>query len=165
VQLGSVIRGRGARDTRNLSFLQEFIRPGGLAVPATPQFVAAVEALAAETAPAPDLRFPASSRAGGWAGLLAARTRSGVGQWLMMDPTDVGRAKSEQERAALKDNLVTTRESYRRAKADRLQQLAREKQRAQRSKGWARWRRGLSIRKQVARLKGSLKQMVSERPQ
>lgn len=163
-QLGEAVRGRGARDERNQRFLEEFIRPAGLVNAATPQFVAAVEALAAG-APPPGQTSAAPTSAEVMVGRLAAMTASGVGAWLMMDHIEVGRAKSGRELAVLKRELIAAQEAYRRAKLERARQVAREKEGEQRSKSRARWRRGLSARKLAARFAGSVKQMFAARPQ
>ena len=161
-QLGTAMRGRGARDERNQRFLQEFIRPRGLTVPATPSFVDAVESLVEHPQPrsAPSTA-PASAEAR--VRRLAAMTVSGLGAWLMMDLIEAGRAKSGRELAVLKGELIAAQQAYRRAKLERARQVAREKEGQQRSKSWARWRRGLSARKLLARFAGSMKQMFDAR--
>lgn len=51
-QLASSVTDPGAAEARTARFLEAFVRPRGLDVPAAPRFVAAVEALAAAPAPA-----------------------------------------------------------------------------------------------------------------
>lgn len=164
-QLGTAIRGRGARDERNQRFLSEFIRPAGLDVPSTPQFVAALEALAVEAAPAPDHLSTRPSPATTALQRLALSTRSGLGRWLMMDAIDSARAQSEHERSESREAIVAARTSYRNEKVRQAEQLARDKALEHRRKRWSRWWRGLSLRKQLARVKGSMKHVLGERLQ
>jgi hypothetical protein len=83
-QLSAAVSRPGERDEKNRRFLQEFVRPEGLDVPATPVFVRALESVPA----LPRLREPAPSGAAllrPVAVALAGWSRTGVGRWLMND--------------------------------------------------------------------------------
>ena len=82
-QLAAALALDGARDEKNRRFLGAFVRPFGLDAPATPVFADALERLARGGA------HPDPSLAGGWlrpvALAAAARSRAGLGRWLMND--------------------------------------------------------------------------------
>jgi len=83
-QLADALALNGERDERNRAFIAAFIRPAGLATPATPAFADAIEA-AARVEPS---REPRIGRPGWLAALAtaaAAGSRSGIGRWLMND--------------------------------------------------------------------------------
>ncbi|MEQ1757969.1 MAG: hypothetical protein ABL986_06585 [Vicinamibacterales bacterium] len=164
-QLGVAVRNQGARDARNRRFLEAFIRPEGLDVAATPRFVGAVESLASTPSPRPDQLFAAPSLATAWVGHLAAATQSGPGAWLMMDAIDIERSAAERDKAEDKDARAAARDTYRTAKATQSELAAQEKERERRRKSRARWWRGLSAQKQLARLKGSVKHLLGVRAQ
>jgi len=161
VQLAAAVGGRGRREERNRRFLVEFVRPRGLDVPATPSFVSELVALA--EAPAAEPATGRSRAASAVVVGLARMAETPPGRWLMRDPVEDWRTQSEQERAEFKDGVVAAREQYRSGKARRAGALARDKAREQRRKARARWWRGLSARKQLARLKGGVKQALGER--
>jgi hypothetical protein len=151
---------RGAeREERNVRFLTAFVRPHGLGVQATPAFVSAVEQLAALPR-AVDPRFAHATATQGVVGWIAAATRAGVGQWLMMDAIDVARARSEEQNDERKQAILEKRSLYYETKARLRREHVRARENQQRLKEWAKWRRGLSARKQLARIKGGLKQLV-----
>jgi hypothetical protein len=156
----SDVLSRGAgREERNVRFLTAFVRPHGLGTPATPAFVSAVEQLAALPRKV-DPRFArttAAERAVGW---IAGATRAGVGRWLMMDAIDVARARSEEQNDLRKQAILERRSLYYENKARTRQEHLNAREHEQRLKEWAKWRRGLSARKQLARIKGGLKQLV-----
>lgn len=161
-QLSAALAQGGTRDERNVRFLKAFIRPEGLETAATPRFVDAVERLGsthASSAPMPT----ASSTATAFVTKLALATRGGVGRWLMMDYIDSGRAEDEAERAKLKEELLTSRAAYVQQKAEAKARAAEAKRRESRSKEWAKRVRGWSTRKQMARLKGRVKQLMGAR--
>jgi hypothetical protein len=156
----SDVLSRGAeREERNVRFLTAFVRPNGLAVAATPAFVSAVEQLAALPRKV-DPRFARATAAQSVVGWLAGATRSGVGQWLMMDAIDAARARSEEQNDLRKQAIVERRSLYYENKARTRQEHLNAREHEQRLKEWAKWRRGLSARKQLARIKGGLKQLV-----
>jgi len=157
--LAGVLSRSAEREERNVRFLTAFVRPDGLEVPATPAFVSAVEQLAAlpRTVDPRFARASASQRAVGW---LAGATRTGVGNWLMMDAIDVARARSEEQNDERKQAILERRSLYYETKARTRQENVRARDHEQRLKEWAKWRRGLSPRKQLARIKGGLKQLV-----
>jgi hypothetical protein len=103
-QLAAALALDGARDEKNRRFLGAFVRPFGLDAPATPVFVEALEQLArAGARPDPSL----SSL--GWLRPLvlpaAARSRTGVGRWLMND----GRTDAWDEHAEETGRAVQAR--------------------------------------------------------
>ena len=170
-QLGEVVGGSRERDARNKRFVTAFVRPRGLDVPATPVFADAVEQLAAEGRHAPDAVLAARRASHTFVAGLASASRTGVLRWLLMDTFDIAEAAFERGRDADKQRLLDTRadqrDQERQARDERIkakEQLRREKdaRRAdeQRAKSWRKWRHTLSPRKQVARLKGSVKQLL-----
>jgi hypothetical protein len=172
-QLGEVVGGSRERDDRNRRFVTAFVRPRGLDVAATPLFADAVERLAAEGRHHPDAGLATRTSAHAFVASLASASRTGLVRWLLMDTFDIADAAFERSRDADKQRVLETRadqwEQERHARDDRLrakEQLRREKQsrRAgdQRAKTWRKWRHALNPRKQVARLKGSVKQLLGK---
>ena len=173
-QLGEVVGGSRERDARNRRFITAFVRPQGLDVPATPVFVDAVERLAAEGRRAPDAVLTRRTSSHAFVASLAAASRSGLLGWLLMDTFDIQEAAFERGRETDKQRVLEARadqwENERRARDERLrakEQLRRDKEERrsteQRAKTWRRWRHALSPRKHVARLKGSVKQLIGPR--
>jgi hypothetical protein len=173
-QLGDVVGGSRERDERNRRFVTAFVRPRGLDVPATPVFVDAVERLAGEGRHAPDPVLAATTTAHSYVASLAAASRKGVLRWLLMDSFDIAEASFERSRDADKQRVLEARadqrEHERQARDERVNakaQLRREKEARrtgqQRAKAWRNWRHALSPRKQMARLKGSVKQLLDRR--
>ena len=170
-QLGEVVGGSRERDVRNKRFVTAFVRPNGLDVPATPVFVDAVERLAAEGRRAPDPALSARTSHAFVAGVAAA-SRRGLLRWLLMDSFDIAEAAFERSRDAEKQRVLETRadlrEQERTSRDERLkakEELRREKEARrvndERAKTRRKWRHALNPRKQVARLKGSVKQLLS----
>ena len=157
--LSDVLSRTGAREERNVRFLTAFVRPAGLNAPATPAFVAAVERLASLPRQV-DSRFVSLSTAQTVVGWLANATRSGIGHWLMMDAIDVARARNEAQNDQRKQAIVEERTLYYENKARVKEEQVRAREHQQRVKERSKWRRGLSARKQLARIKGGLKQLV-----
>ena len=157
--LSAVLAQPRERDARNRRFLTAFVRPQGLDVAATPAFTAAVERLA-RVPRRVDPRFAGPTAAQSFVGWLAERTQAGVGRWLMMDAIDADRARSEEHNEEVKRTIVETRTRYYEGKVRAKEDQARAKEQEQRAKEWSKWRRGLSARKQIARLKGELKELV-----
>jgi hypothetical protein len=147
------------REERNVRFLTAFVRPQGLDVPATPAFVSAVEQLAALPRNV-DPRFVRATTAQGLVRWMAGATRAGIGHWLMMDAIDVARARSEELNDQRRQAILDKRSLYYEKKARVRQEHIRAREHEQRLKEWAKWRRGLNARKQLARIKGGLKQLV-----
>jgi hypothetical protein len=173
-QLGEVVGGSRERDERNRRFVTAFVRPRGLDVPATPVFVEAVERLAAEGRRAPDPVLAARTPAHAFVAGLASASRTGVLRWLLMDTFDIAEAAFERGRDAEKQRVLEARadqrDQERQAREERIRgkdQLRREKEARrtseQRAKLWRKWRHALSPRKQVARLKGSVKELLDRR--
>jgi hypothetical protein len=160
-QLGEALRGTG-RDERNRRFLTSFIRPAGLEIEATPTFVEAVERLAkSPRVPDPAFVKPPSALVS----RLALAANHGLFQWLMMDAIDVERAIGERGRGAAKQRILDERaESY--ARKARERDAALDAKRLQReAKARSKRRRSWSTKKQVARIKGGVKQLIGERHQ
>jgi hypothetical protein len=172
VQLGEVVGGSRERDARNQRFVTAFVRPNGLDVAATPMFADAVERLAAEGRRPPDAALSARTPAHAFVARVAAASRTGLLRWLLMDTFDIAEAAFERgrdvEKQRVLDNRADRREQERHSRDERLrakEQLRREKaaRRAsqQRARAWSRWRDAVNPRRQVARLKGGLKHVVS----
>jgi hypothetical protein len=122
-QLADALAGGGGRDERNRRFLAEFVRPGGLDVPATPVFADAIERLAHEGA-RPDPSLEAYPWLRPVVSAVAARGRTGVGRWLMLDrrgdDLDDDRAQKRQATSARVEAKVGYRqEKLRRAHEQR----------------------------------------------
>ena len=173
VQLGQVVGGSRERDDRNRRFIAAFVRPRGLEAPATPVFADGIERLAAEGRHAPDAVLTARTSSHAFVASLAAASRSGVLRWLLMDTFDMAEAAFERSRDADKQRVLEARadqwEQERQVRDERLkakEQLRRDKEARrtteQRAKAWRKWRHALSPRKQVARLKGSVKQLLGK---
>jgi hypothetical protein len=136
-QLAAAVALDGARDERNRRFLTAFVRPGGLDRPATPVFADVLERLHRAGAPAHEpvewgvwLR-PVVVRLASW-------SRTGVWRWLMNDMrADAWDDRTEQTQQSL--------ESRRRAKAARVQEKVRRKERRARRDAWM--RRGKEVKK------------------
>jgi hypothetical protein len=155
-QLADVMRTDGSREERNRRFLTAFVRPAGLDVPSTPKFVDAVEALghSGRRAQPPGQPMPLTLRA------AVSASRTALGTWLLMDGIDIAREDSERASREHKEHVLGARAAYReREQQDRAAIIhATRQERA--SKEWRKWRRGLSARKQVARLKASVKRLI-----
>ena len=158
-QLSDVLAHADGREARNTRFLTAFVRPQGLDVPATPAFVAAVKQLA-QRQHVVDTRFADARSVESFVGWLAHQTHGGIGEWLMMDAIDMARARSEHANDDRKREIQDRRTRYYETKVRARAQQARARDHEQRMKAWSKWRRGLSARKQLARLKGGLKQLV-----
>ena len=158
-ELSEVLTQAGEREERNRRFLTAFVRPQGLDTPATPAFVAAVEQLARRPRSV-DARFAGATAAQAFVGWVADRAHSRVGEWLLMDAIDDRRARSESDSGQRKREIQQRRALYYASKARARAEQARDRDHERRLKEWSKWRRGLSARKQLARLKGGLKQLV-----
>jgi hypothetical protein len=95
----------------------------------------------------------------------AVAANTGIGRWLLMDAIDIERAKSEQAGERYKQQIAKSRAEYHEAKRRRHEEALRASEDARRAKERRKWRRGLSARKQVAKLKGELKQLIGARHQ
>ncbi|MEQ1909600.1 MAG: hypothetical protein ABMA15_12305 [Vicinamibacterales bacterium] len=163
-QLAEALSAPETREERNRQFLTAFIRPGGLDTPATPAFVEAIERLAATPRRSEREATPAVA-ATAWVRWLATAAATRPGQWLMMDGVDIARAESERQRGQVKEQILDARAAYHDHKAMARDEQRRASEQRRRAKSWTKWRRGLSARKQVARLKGGLKQLTGARHQ
>jgi hypothetical protein len=157
--LSEVLSLGAEREEKNIRFLTAFVRPNGLRMPATPTFVSALEQLAALPRKV-DPRFARATATQSVVASIAGATRARVGHWLMMDAIDVARAHSEEQNDQRKQAILERRSLYYETKAHTRQEQVRAREHEQRLKEWAKWRRGLSARKQLARIKGGLKQLV-----
>ena len=175
-QLAAAMTGDGAREERNRRFITAFVRPQGLAAPATPRFVEAVEQLARSGRRAPDQRLIQPSPWRGVVRTLALATRSGVGAWLMMDSLDAQRVTSERardeqkqavldERAARWEAERLERDEKLRRKQEQRDAKARLQSRKERRQQWRRWRYAFGTSGPVARLKGGLRLLFGARHQ
>ena len=155
-QLAQVMKTDGSREDRNRRFLTAFVRPAGLESASTPRFVDAVEALgrSGRKAQPPAASMPLTVRA------AVAASRTAVGTWLLMDSIDTARAQSERASRDHKEQVVGARAAYREREQREREAIIRATQEERTAKEWRKWRRGLSARKQVARLKASVKRLI-----
>jgi hypothetical protein len=170
-QLGQALTGPGERDALNTAFVTAFVRPAGLDIAATPRFVAAVERLGAQGPRRPDPVFTRTSRLHRAVASVASASTTGVLRWLLMDAVDMELDTFEASRNASKQQILDVRaqqwETERRAREDNVrakEQLRRDKAARRsselRAKRWRSWRRALSARKQIAKLKGEVKRLI-----
>jgi hypothetical protein len=155
-QLAQVMKTDGSREDRNRRFLTAFVRPAGLESASTPRFVDAVEALgrSGRKAQPPAASMPLTVRA------AVAASRTAVGTWLLMDSIDTARAQSERASRDHKEQVLGARAAYREREQREREAIIRATQEERTAKEWRKWRRGLSARKQVARLKASVKRLI-----
>ena len=155
-QLAEVMKTDGSREERNRRFLTAFVRPAGLDSPSTPRFVEAVEALgrSGRQAQPPPVAMPLIVRA------AVAASRTAVGTWLLMDGIDISRQESERASREHKQEVLGARAAYREQEQRERQAIVRATREERAAKEWRKWRRGLSARKQVARLKASVKRLI-----
>ena len=146
--LSTAVAGRG-RDQRNRRFLQAFVRPSGLDVPATPVFADALERLQREGARA-DPSLESASWVRGLVGALAGQTHWRIGRWLLNDPReDAWDADRERKQEFWDERHRAKVDRERHRHADREARLRRHHA-VQRRKGLARaWRRGRHSMKMV----------------
>lgn len=155
-QLMVALDGRPPRSAQTARFLEAFIRPGGLDVPATPVFVEAVEQLGA-VAPT---RVPMWARllqpVGSPLALLACHRRL---EPLWMDSFEIAIARREATNRRRKQAYIRAKDALeRRIDVDKQHRL-RLKQRHRRHKVW-RKRLRTSPRKLAALVKGRVKQII-----
>jgi hypothetical protein len=143
-QLGDLIALGGVRDDRNRRFIDAFIRPSGIDVPATPAFVDALEQLHRSGATAdPSLRTsdswvqPALVTAAAW-------SRKGIARWLTNDMREDAWDEHEEDT----QRAIETRVA---AKVERQQ--AKQRRRAQRMRRDAFMRRGKEIKSALRKLR------------
>ena len=150
------------RDAQNRRFIQSFVRPEGLETAATPSFVAAVEALAAEPPPVP-AALPVWHRLVQPA--VARVSRSSETGWLRPVFRDMPEATNDRAQAAKtahKERAAADRAGRLAVKQQLLEARRQERRRAQRSAA-ARTRvdrMNTRVRKHVARLKGRVKALI-----
>ena len=130
-QLAAVLRAGGDRSERNRRFLEAFVRPYGLDVPATPRFADAVERAAR-------LRPERAAVPGRLVGRLAGAGRDGVLAWCLMDAREAEAAVLEHGKAVRKAVQADGRLQQRHAKQDEREARLRAKADARRRKTSAR---------------------------
>jgi hypothetical protein len=162
-QLSAALSASPGSDDRNRRFLKAFVRPTGLDQPATPLFVDCVERLHRAGRREPEALGSAVAR--GLVARLAVAAQAGFGHWLLMDAVDDARARSGRAGDRVKQQILQKRADYREAKHRKSEEIVRATEEERRAKEWRKWRRGLSARKQVARLKGGVKQLIGARHQ
>jgi hypothetical protein len=149
--LSSALAQPVGRDQRNVAFIRAFVRPQGLDTPATPEFVAAVEALGA--APPPPRETPAAWHRA-MEPLVRALAASAANGWLrpvLRDTREMEIDISEAGKAAYKRTAAQQKAQRMAEKTRRLEARRRERRREQ----WAGARR-----KHLAQLKGRVKELV-----
>jgi hypothetical protein len=77
-----------------------------------------------------------------------------------MDSIDTARAQSERASRDHKEQVLGARAAYREREQREREAIIRATQEERTAKEWRKWRRGLSARKQVARLKASVKRLI-----
>ncbi|MBM3817911.1 MAG: hypothetical protein FJW14_02665 [Acidimicrobiia bacterium] len=164
-QLATALAEPPGRDERNRRFLTAFVRPAGLDRPATPLFVDEVERLALSDPRAPETARESSPAARTFVERLAVSATTGVGRWLLMDAIDDARARSERQSDERRRAIEQQRADYRAAKRRKRDAMVQATEDERRAKHRRKWRRGLNPRKQVARLKGGVKQLIGARHQ
>jgi len=156
--LAQVMKGDGSREERNRRFLTAFVRPGGLGSPSTPRFVEAVERLGRREGDAH--REPGFDAVPLVLGAAIRASNTSVGRWLLMDALDIARENSERANRAHKEHVLGARAAYRDREQRERDAIIRATRQERTAKEWRKWRRGLSARKQVARLKASVKRLI-----
>jgi hypothetical protein len=139
------------RNERNQRFVKAFVRPQGLAVPATPAFVAAVEDLAA-VEPLPAEVASAWHRAA--QPLMQAVARSSEEGWLrpiLRDSTELTIDRARMRKSAQRSAKSAAREERVAEKRRLTDARHRERRREQLAAG---------RRKHLARIKGRLKALI-----
>jgi hypothetical protein len=83
-----------------------------------------------------------------------------AGTWLLMDGIDIARDESERANREHKQQVLGARAAYREREQRDREAVIRATRQERSAKEWRKWRRGLSARKQVARLKASVKRLI-----
>jgi hypothetical protein len=151
-ELSAVLRQPAGRDEQNARFMRAFVRPFGLEVPATPAFVEAVEQIGASVPRAADVPGFAHRAVQPLVRILA---ESAVDGWLrpaLRDASEMTIDHARARKAAHKQAAAEDRERRVEEKREFLATRRRERQRQH----WMGARR-----KQLARIKGRLKDFVS----
>jgi hypothetical protein len=87
-------------------------------------------------------------------------SHTSLGRWLLMDSIEMGRENSERANRAHKEQVLGARAAYREREQREREVIIRATRQERAAKEWRKWRRGLSARKQVARLKASVKRFI-----
>jgi hypothetical protein len=77
-----------------------------------------------------------------------------------MDSIDISRQESERASREHKEQVLGARAAYREQEQREREAIVRATREERAAKEWRKWRRGLSARKQVARLKASVKRLI-----
>ena len=143
-QLSEAISLEGARDDRNLRFLQTFVRPQGLDTNATPGFVEALERLHHTGAHPEQSRGPLPWLGAVMQSAATAGPRTAVGRWLLNDR----RADARDEHHDQERRVITARvhDRARRQQAKRLDVKRRRRRETV-------YRAGKQVRSRVRRLR------------
>lgn len=146
------------RDEQNIRFVNAFVRPQGIDVPATPAFIAAVEEMAALT-PLPALTASPAQRAlQPLVHRLAHSADRGMLRPLFRDTLEMATDTIETDKAAHKQAAAADKAARVAGKQRRLRQAHRQRRREQLLRASRNWR------KHVARLKGQVKDLIGARP-
>ncbi len=150
-ELASALGQPVQRDEQNVRFMRAFVRPQGLDVPATPAFVTAVEQLA-EVSPLP-AEVPSA-----WHHAVQPLAR-----WVAQS-SETGwlRAALRDTPEMINDRAKVKKTAHKQAVAAEREQRIAEKQRVleARRRGRRRVHRADARRKQLARMNGSVKEVV-----
>ena len=130
----AIARASGGRSAQNARFLEAFVRPRGLDVPATPVFVESVERLAV-AGPAP---LPSSAPARWQQSLVHhlayAASGGGAVEWMLMDVRDAESAVIEAGKARGKRQALAEKDARERELQRVRTHSIREKEEAKRRK-------------------------------
>ncbi len=140
-QLREALALGGRPDERNRQFLGAFVRPHGLARPATPRFVDALEALQRRGAHG-DPSLQVHSRIQRPVGAIAARGRAGLARWLLID---------EREDVWDGQRLAKQRNREARIQAQAVHQQGKLRRRSQQARRDAWLRRGKVVKSALRR--------------
>jgi hypothetical protein len=140
------------RDEQNTRFVRAFVRPSGLDVPATPAFVEAVEHIASSVPLAAEVPGVAHDAVQPLVRVIAESSADGWLRPALRDATEMTIDHARARKAAHKHAAAEAREQRVAEKRQFLASRRRERQRQH----WVGARR-----KQLARIKGRLKDFVS----
>ena len=153
-QLGAAIRGDAAQEERRRRFLAAFVRPHGLDNASTPRFVDAVERAARHKRSA---SVPALSPvAAGVVMRLSIAGTHGLGQWLLMDESDIERVERNRTTDEAREQRAAERTARREAKQRVREELIRrtkEDRRRKRERELEKLRAEAAVRREHARAK------------
>jgi hypothetical protein len=165
-QLAAAFDDEAAERERLRRFVEAFVRPRGLERAATPDFVEAVERVIEEPPQPLEHAALVPGAMPAVAHLLRRALTVDALKPVLFSRHDLEyEAVLRQHRAevaATKSRIEAGKTAYREGKAAQKVRAVRARDRERRAKAWSRWRRSLSARKQLARLKGTVKHMMGE---